>query len=93
VAGVVPNLTAVAPVKLRPVITTDVPPAVDPVQGETFVTIGPVPEPEPVGQLPPVPVAVKVAARADEVPAGVWVPVGWYALGDETLGLKVTWLD
>ncbi len=40
VAFVLPNLTAVAPVKLAPVIVTDVPPAVGPLEGETFVTVG-----------------------------------------------------
>jgi hypothetical protein len=33
VAGLAPNITEVAPVKLRPVITTDVPPAAGPWSG------------------------------------------------------------
>jgi len=41
-ALVLPNLTAVAPVKLAPVIVTLVPPAVGPLFGEIEVTAGPV---------------------------------------------------
>ncbi len=40
VAAVVPKLTAVAPVKLVPVMTTLVPPAVVPLDGETAVIVG-----------------------------------------------------
>ena len=40
VALVAPNLTAVAPVKLVPVIVTLVPPAVGPADGLTLVTVG-----------------------------------------------------
>ena len=40
VALVAPNLTAVAPVKLVPVIVTLVPPAVGPAVGEIEVTVG-----------------------------------------------------
>jgi hypothetical protein len=40
VPGVVPKLTAVAPVKLVPVSVTAVPPAVGPVAGATAVTAG-----------------------------------------------------
>jgi hypothetical protein len=40
VAGVVPNLTAVAPVNLVPVIVTRVPPATGPLAGEIAVTPG-----------------------------------------------------
>ena len=39
-ALVAPNLTAVAPDKLVPVITTLVPPAVGPLVGETEATVG-----------------------------------------------------
>ena len=39
-AALEPNLTAVAPVKLVPVMVTDVPPAVEPVAGDTPVTVG-----------------------------------------------------
>ena len=40
VAAVAPNATAVAPVRLVPVIVTDVPPAVVPTVGERDVTVG-----------------------------------------------------
>jgi len=40
VALVVPNLTAVAPVKPQPVIVTTVPPDCGPLLGETPVTLG-----------------------------------------------------
>jgi hypothetical protein len=39
-AGLVPNTTAVAPVKLTPLITTLVPPAAGPVLGEMLVMRG-----------------------------------------------------
>jgi hypothetical protein len=39
-AAVVPNFTVLAPVKLVPVMVTEVPPAVDPVLGLTLVTVG-----------------------------------------------------
>lgn len=39
-AAAEPNLTALAPVKLVPVIVTVVPPASGPVFGSTFVTVG-----------------------------------------------------
>jgi hypothetical protein len=40
VALVAPNFTAVAPVKVVPVMVTDVPPATGPVVGEIDVTVG-----------------------------------------------------
>ena len=40
VALVLPNFTAVTPMKLLPVMVTDVPPAVGPLFGETEVTVG-----------------------------------------------------
>ena len=40
VAAVAPNVTAVAPVKPVPVITTEVPPANGPAAGEMLVTDG-----------------------------------------------------
>ena len=40
VAAVLPNLTAVAPVKLVPVMATLVPPALGPLVGEIAVTVG-----------------------------------------------------
>jgi hypothetical protein len=40
VAAAVPNLTAVAALKLVPVMTTDVPPAAGPPVGASMVTVG-----------------------------------------------------
>ena len=40
VAAVAPKVTAVAPERLVPVMTTEVPPAVGPAVGETEVTVG-----------------------------------------------------
>ena len=40
VAAVPPKVTAVAPERLVPVMTTEVPPAVGPAVGETEVTVG-----------------------------------------------------
>ena len=40
VAAVVPNMTALAPVKLVPVMVTEVPPAGGPAGGLTPVTVG-----------------------------------------------------
>jgi hypothetical protein len=40
VAGALPKLTAVAPVKLVPVIVTEVPPAAGPLAGLMPVTVG-----------------------------------------------------
>ncbi len=39
-AAVVPNVTAVAPVKLLPAMVTAVPPVVGPLEGVTAVTVG-----------------------------------------------------
>jgi hypothetical protein len=40
VAAVPPNVTVAPAAKFVPVIVTDVPPAVDPLFGDTFVTVG-----------------------------------------------------
>ena len=72
-AGVVPKVTAVAPVKLVPVRATEVPPAVDPELGLTAVTVG-------AEEF----VAVMSTAAAPEVPAGLWEAVGVAAA--ETFG-------
>src|ERR1022692_316966 len=40
VAAVAPNMTAPTPVKLVPVMVIEVPPAVEPEPGLTFVTVG-----------------------------------------------------
>src|ERR1700676_3839593 len=68
VPAVVPNFTTVAPVKPVPVTVTLVPPAVDPVLGETLVTVG-------TGGGAPFE-AVRSTAAAVVVPAGAWVAVG-----------------
>ena len=41
VAAAPPNVTAVAPVKLVPVMVTDVPPTPGPLEGDIEVTVGP----------------------------------------------------
>ena len=40
VAALDPNLTSLAPVRLVPVMVTEVPPPPGPLVGETFVTVG-----------------------------------------------------
>jgi hypothetical protein len=40
VAAAPPNVTVAPAAKFVPVIVTDVPPAVDPLFGDTFVTVG-----------------------------------------------------
>jgi len=60
-ARTVPKLTAVAPVKLEPVIITEVPPWVDPVLGLTAVTVGDVGVVAPVATANP---AAPTAATA-----------------------------
>ena len=78
VAFVVPNLTAVAPVKLVPVMVTEVPPASGPEDGLTAVTVGVLEVPVVAVNMAPIPVEV---ADFDCVPTGAW------AL-DELAGLK-----
>ena len=67
VAATEPNLTAVAPVKLVPVTVSEVPPAVEPEDGLTFVTVG--------AGVPPVAAAISTATPPDR-PLGLWVAVG-----------------
>jgi len=74
VAATVPNFTAVAPVKLVPVMVTDVPPLVGPAFGLTPVTVGPPDQLE----------ALRSTATDDDTPAGDWAAVGDTA--PETLG-------
>ena len=79
VAAVVPNFTAVAPVKLVPVIVTLVPPAKGPELGEIPVTVGAVTyvnwSLEPVALVPLV--VVTVISTVPALPAGevavIWV--------------------
>ncbi len=61
-----PKVTALAPVKLEPVMVTPVPPAVDPVAGLTAVTVG--------GWA--VAWATKSAATAEVPAAELWEAVG-----------------
>jgi len=75
VAGTSPNLTCVAPVKLVPVIPTDVSPVVKPELGLTPVTVG----------VEEVLEAIINVAADEEIPAGDWAAVGETA--PETLGL------
>src|ERR1700730_14950962 len=63
-AAVAPNLTALAPVKLVPVIVREVPPAVEPVLGLTLVTVG------ARGS------ALISTPMPEDVPAGDWVRAG-----------------
>ncbi len=67
VAGVVPKATAVAPVKLVPVMVTVVPPAVGPEVGLTPVTVGTLIEGSD---------AVTRTAMPPEIPTGLWVADG-----------------
>src|ERR1019366_2768871 len=66
-AAVAPKLTALAPVRLVPVIVTEVPPALDPELGLTPVT---------VGGGTAVPEALMRTATPPETPAGLWAAVG-----------------
>src|SRR5579863_33707 len=68
VAATLPNFTALAPVKLVPVMVTMVPPAVEPEAGLRPVTVG-------GGGGAPVE-ALRSMPRAEEVPAGDWVATG-----------------
>ena len=68
VPATVPNFTTVAPVKPVPVTVTVVPPAVDPEEGPTPVTVG-------TGGGAPAE-ALRSAPTAVESPAGDWVVVG-----------------
>src|SRR6202035_5433196 len=63
----VPNLTVLAPVKLEPLIVTDVPPGAGPELGETPVTTGNVEEPID---------ALNSSATPDDMPAGFCLAVG-----------------
>ena len=65
--GVTPNITAVAPVKLEPVMVSIVPPTVGPDVGLALVTVGVVGEGFD---------AVMSTATPPETPAGLWVVVG-----------------
>jgi hypothetical protein len=68
-AAIDPNLTAVAPLKPLPVTVTEVPPAIEPVFGLTFVTVG------GAGGVTPVPATISTATPPD-IPLGLCVAVG-----------------
>jgi hypothetical protein len=76
-AEVVPNLTAVAPVRLVPVMVTPVAPVAGPVLGETFVTVGAAAYVKwSAADVPEVPLEVVTVTSTVEVPAGE-VAVTW----------------
>jgi hypothetical protein len=68
-AALDPKSTAVAPVKFAPVMVTEVPPAVEPEDGLTFVTVG------GAGGVTPVPATISTATPPD-IPLGLCVAVG-----------------
>jgi hypothetical protein len=68
-AALDPKSTAVAPVKFVPVMVTEVPPAVEPEDGLTFVTVG------GAGGVTPVPATISTATPPD-IPLGLCVAVG-----------------
>jgi len=68
VAAVPPKFTPVAPVRLFPVMVTEVPPAIGPELGLTEVTVG-------AGAF-----AMSSASTDVDVPAGAWVALGVTAL-------------
>jgi hypothetical protein len=68
-AAIEPNLTAVAPLKPLPVMVTEVPPAIEPEDGLTFVTVG------GAGGVTPVPATISTATPPD-TPLGLCVAVG-----------------
>lgn len=71
VAAVEPNVTVAPEAKFVPVIVTAVPPAVEPVLGETPVTVGTRKYVKPLVRLPLWPLTVTVTVTAPVVPAGV----------------------
>ena len=72
VAAVPPNVTVAPAAKFVPVIVTAVPPAVDPLFGETLLTVGTTTYVNPLAKLPPAaPGFVTVTVTAPALPAGV----------------------
>ena len=70
-AALAPNATAVAPLKLVPVIVTDVPPAVGPAVGEIELTVGgPTKVNWSAAEVADVPPAVVTLTSTVPVPAG-----------------------
>ena len=72
VAAAPPNVTVAPAAKFVPVIVTAVPPAVDPLFGETLLTVGTTTYVNPLAKLPPAaPGFVTVTVTAPALPAGV----------------------
>ena len=71
VADTPPNETVSPVAKFVPVIVTDVPPAVVPLDGDTLVTVGCATYVNPLVRLPLWPPDVTVTVAAPAVPAGV----------------------
>jgi hypothetical protein len=71
VAAALPNVTVAPLAKLVPVIVTAVPPEVDPLFGETLLTVGAATYVYPFVRLPLCPLSVTVTVTAPADPAGV----------------------
>jgi hypothetical protein len=71
VAAALPNVTVAPVAKFVPVIVTAVPPAVDPLVGETLLTVGATAYVNPLLRLPLSPLTVTVTVTAPALPAGV----------------------
>jgi hypothetical protein len=71
VAAALPKVTVAPVTKFIPVMLTAVPPAVDPLLGETPVTVGGTTYVNPFVRLPLRPLAVTVTVTAPAPPAGV----------------------
>ena len=80
VAAVEPKLTAVAPVRVAPVIVTNVPPPSGPAVGEMAVTVGAVTyvksSAELVAEVPPTVITVTSTTPADSAGAVAVINVG-----------------
>jgi hypothetical protein len=71
VAAVPPNVTVAPAAKFAPVIVTAVPPAVEPLFGDTLLTVGITTYVNPLVKLPLCPLTVTVTVTAPALPAGV----------------------
>jgi hypothetical protein len=71
VAAVPPNLTVAPAAKFVPAIVTAVPPDVEPVFGDTLLTVGGRAYVNPLVRLPLCPLTVTVTVTAPTLPAGV----------------------
>src|ERR1700676_1846150 len=84
VAALPPKETVAPEAKLVPAIVIAVPPAVDPVFGETLPAVGGAPKGKPLCKLPFCPLELTVTVTAPAEPAGV-VAVIWVLLTTVTL--------